>query len=86
MKYSKVTRVLHFARLPLTPLRELTHCGTTHMGLLPVTRGDIPAFSPPRLVLDLATQEGCKAELTECANTWNWSCSEARLVRRRRTR
>jgi len=33
---------------------------------LPPGRGDIPAFTPSqlRLVLDLATPEGCKAELT----------------------
>jgi len=31
---------------------------------LPPDRGDIPAFTPAKLVLDLATPEGCKAELT----------------------
>ena len=32
---------------------------------LPPGRGDIPAFTPqPKLVLDLATPEGCKTELT----------------------
>jgi len=30
---------------------------------LPPGRGDIPALTPARLVLDLATPEGCKAEL-----------------------
>jgi len=30
---------------------------------LPTSRGDIPAFTSARLVLDLATLEGCKAEL-----------------------
>jgi len=34
---------------------------------LPPDRGDIPAFTPARLVLDLATLEGCKAELTYVA-------------------
>ena len=32
---------------------------------LPPDRGDIPAFTPAKLVLDLATPEGCKAELTQ---------------------
>jgi len=32
---------------------------------LPPGRGDILAFTPATLVLDLATPEGCKAELTE---------------------
>ena len=27
-------------------------------------RGDIPAFVPAKLILDLATPEGCQAELT----------------------
>jgi len=31
---------------------------------LPPDRGDIPALPQPKLVLDLATQEGCKVELT----------------------
>ena len=31
---------------------------------LPPDGGDIPAFTPAKLVLDLATPEGCKAELT----------------------
>jgi len=31
---------------------------------LPSGRGDIPTFIPAMLVLDLATPEGCKAELT----------------------
>jgi len=30
---------------------------------LPPGRGEIPAFTPAKLVLDLATQERCKAEL-----------------------
>jgi len=29
-----------------------------------LSRGNIPAFTPAQLVLDLATTEGCKAELT----------------------
>ena len=31
---------------------------------LPPGRGDIPVFTPGKLVFDLATPEGCKAELT----------------------
>ena len=31
---------------------------------LPPGRGDIPAFTQPKLVLDLATPEGGKTELT----------------------
>jgi len=31
---------------------------------LPPGRGDIPTFTLARLVLNLATQEGCKAEMT----------------------
>jgi len=31
---------------------------------LPPDRGNIPAFTPAKLVLDLATLEGCKAEMT----------------------
>ena len=40
---------------------------TRHMGSqchLPPGRGDIPAFIPAKLVIDLVTLEGCKAELT----------------------
>ena len=37
---------------------EITQC------YLPPGRGDFPAFTLPKLVLDLATPEGCKAELT----------------------
>jgi len=39
---------------------EITQC------YLPPGRGDFPAFTPAeaKLVLDLATPEGCKAELT----------------------
>jgi len=32
---------------------------------LPPGRGDIPTFTPAKLVLDLATPEGCKARLTQ---------------------
>ena len=31
---------------------------------LPPGRSDIPALTPVKLVLDLATPDGCKAELT----------------------
>jgi len=37
---------------------EITRC------YLPPGCGDIPALAQLRLVLDLATLEGCKAELT----------------------
>jgi len=35
---------------------------------LPPGRGDIPAFTPAKTVLDLATPEGFKAELTYTDN------------------
>ena len=35
---------------------------------LPSGRGDIPAFTPAKLVRDLATPEGCKAEITYFAD------------------
>jgi len=51
------------ASLP-SPLRELT----CHMGSHSVTchpaEVTFPALPQPKLVLDLATPEGCKAELT----------------------
>ena len=34
---------------------------------LPPGRGDLPAFTSTKLVLDLATLEGCKVELTYLA-------------------
>ena len=34
---------------------------------LPPGRGYIPAYIPEKLVLDLATPEGCKAEMTQLA-------------------
>ena len=37
---------------------EITQC------YLPPGRGDFPAFTPAEAGLDLATPEGCKAELT----------------------
>ena len=37
---------------------EITQC------YLPPGRGDFPPLPQPKLVLDLATPEGCKAELT----------------------
>jgi len=42
-----------------TPLRELT----CHMGSHPAEVA-FPPLPKPKLVLDLATPEGCKAELT----------------------
>ena len=48
------------AGLP-SPLRELTY----HHTVLPATRQvTLPPLPQPKLVLDLATPEGCKAELT----------------------
>ena len=41
---------------------EITQC------YLPPRRRDIPAFTPAKLVLDLATPERCKAVLTELAD------------------
>jgi len=38
-------------------------CGITQC-YLPPSRGDFPVFTRPKLVLDLATLKGCKAELT----------------------
>jgi len=49
---------------------EITQC------YLPPGRDDFPAFTPEKLVLDLATPEGCKAELStqlafnECSMQW----------------
>ena len=40
---------------------EITQC------YLPPGRGTFPPLPQPKLVLDLATPEGCKAELT-----WEW--------------
>jgi len=37
---------------------EITQC------FVPPGSGDIPALAQPKLVLDLTTPEGCKAELT----------------------
>ena len=49
---------------PPSPLRELTY----HMGLHSVTchpaEVTFPPLPQPKLVLDLATSERCKAELT----------------------
>jgi len=50
-----------------TPLRELTcHMGSHSVTCNP-TEVKFPALPQPKLVLDLATLEGCKAELT-----WVW--------------
>jgi len=37
---------------------------------LPPSRGDIPAFTPAKLVLDLVTVDGCKVELTYSVVGW----------------
>jgi len=58
-----MTSVQQFAKLP-------HRYGNSHATqcYLPPGRGDIPApFPRPKLVLDLATPEGCKAELTQLA-------------------
>ena len=58
-----MTSVQQFAKLP-------HRYGNSHATqcYLPPGRGDIPAPLPrPKLVLDLATPEGCKAELTQLA-------------------
>ena len=49
----------------LTAIGTRMSYGITHC-YLPPGWGDIPvsAFTPAKLVLDLATSEGCKAELT----------------------
>jgi len=49
-----------------TPLRELTsHMGSQSVTCHPAVGDFLPAFTPAKLVvLDLATPEGCKAELT----------------------
>jgi len=55
----------------MLPLKIYCRYGNSHdMGsrlqcYLPPGRGDIPSFYPqPKMVLDLETPEGCKAELT----------------------
>ena len=45
---------------------------------LPPGRGDIPALPQPKLVLDLATPERCKAELTWVVGCWHGYLSGAR--------
>jgi len=58
-----MTSVQQFAKLP-------HRYGNSHATqcYLPPGRGDIPAPLPrPKLVLDLATPEGCKTELTQLA-------------------
>ena len=56
---------MKYSRLQLsTTLRELTCHGITQC-YLPIDRGDVPALIPAKAsILDLATPEGCKAELT----------------------
>jgi len=39
--------------------------GITQCNYFPPGGGDIPVFTPAEAVLDLATPEGCKAELTQ---------------------
>ena len=59
-----------------TPLRELT----CHMGSHSVTchpaEVTFPPLPQPKLVLDSATPEGCKAELTYNRNTLCWQASD----------
>ena len=50
------------AGLP-SPLRELILCYS--MGSHIATEVTFPPLPQPKLVLDLATPEGCKAELTQ---------------------
>ena len=58
---------VHYAATP-TPLRELTfHVGSHSVNCPAPHRGDIPAFTTAKLVLDLAITEGYKAELTQLA-------------------
>jgi len=49
---------------------------------LPPGRGDIPAFTPaePKLVLDLATPEGCKAELAWLAGYIPWRYTRPKTI------
>jgi len=61
--FSKVKEMQYSGLQLASLLWELT----SHMGSqchLPPGRGDIPAFTPAKLVIDLVTLEGCKAELT----------------------
>ena len=60
-KIEKWRRISRFARLTATATHipyGITQC------YLPPGRGDIPAFTPAEAGIDLATPEGCKAELT----------------------
>ena len=51
------------ASLP-SPLRELTYHMGSHSVICHPTEVTFPPLPQPKLVLDLATPEGCKAELT----------------------
>jgi len=63
--HSKVNGVQQSATISLTAAGTHVPYGITQSNL-PPSRGDIPTFTPNdfRLVLDLATPKGCKAELT----------------------
>jgi len=50
-----------------TPLRELTCRMGSHSVTGHPAEVTFPPLSKPKLVLDLATPEGCKAELTYCS-------------------
>ena len=62
-----------------TPLRELT----CHMGSHSVTchpaEVTFPPLPQPKLVLDLATLEGCKAELTCSVEVFVLPCTLSKL-------
>ena len=61
-KVRKVTRLWHFAKSPCTATGTRLPYGIT---CIPPDRGDIPAFTPAKPVLALATPKGRKAELTK---------------------
>jgi len=58
VKKGIAVRELHLAATGNNIPYGITQC------YLPPGRGDFLAFTQPKLVLDLATPKGCKAELT----------------------
>ena len=65
---SKVKKVKVKIRIAVckqaSPLRELTYHMGSHSVTCHLTEVTFPPLPQPKLVLDLATPEGCKAELT----------------------
>jgi len=61
-KINKVDKSVHGNLLTTVRLKITCHA-ITQCGYLPPCSGEVPALSQQNLVLDLATSEGCKAEL-----------------------